>query len=92
MTALTVWIALVAAALLGSVLFAELPFAYAQSADGAVTVNGQVVNGTLGASAPAEVLVLALVTDGDGGLITALDAAYRGRIGGRGYKARASDS
>ncbi len=74
MTALKVWIALVAAALLGSVLFAGLPFAYAQSPDGAVTVNGQVVNGTLGASAPAEVLVLALVTDGDGGLITALDA------------------
>ena len=73
MTVLRLWIAVIATMLLGSLSFAGLPAVYAQSPDSGVTVNGQVVNGTLGASPPAEVLVLALVTDGDGGLITAVD-------------------
>ena len=74
MTALKHWITMVAVALLGSVLAAGLPAAYAQSPANVVTVTGQLVNGTLGAPAPAEVLVLALVTDSEGGLISALDA------------------
>ena len=74
MTALKHWITMVAVALLGSVLAAGLPAAYAQSPANVVTVTGQLVNGTLGAPAPAEVPVLALVTDSEGGLITALDA------------------
>ena len=60
------WIAIIAATLLGSISLAGLTSVYAQSPDSGVTVNGQVVNGTLGASPPAQVLVLALVTDGDG--------------------------
>ena len=74
MTALKHWITMVAVALLGSVLAAGLSAAYAQSPANVVTVTGQLVNGTLGAPAPAEVLVLALVTDSEGGLISALDA------------------
>ncbi len=74
MTVLRLRIAIIAVMLLGSSSFAGLTVVYSQSPDSGVTVNGQVVNGTLGASPPAEVLVLALVTDGDGGLITALDA------------------
>ena len=73
MTALRRWVAIIAAALLGSSIFAGLPAAYSQSPVDAVTVTGQVVNGTLGGPAPSGVLVLALVADGDGGLIAALD-------------------
>lgn len=47
---------------------------FAQEPGGVATVNGRVVNGTAGGPPPAGLLILALATDGDGGLVATSQA------------------
>ena len=66
------------AATLAALLAVCLALADTVSAQGTVTINGQVLNGTAGAQLPAGLQVLALVTDGSGRMVETAQAVTDG--------------